>query len=347
MDVRIGVTQAPRELSVELADDTDRRRPRRPDRRRPEGCGRRALAHRQARPAGRRAGGEDRLRRDRHARRRPAHRLRQLRESTLSPTLLDRRLVFVTGKGGVGKTTIAAALGAPRRDAGQARARLRDGRQGFARRGLRHGPAEVRAAPARAGPVRHVDEHRGLAARVPAAVRAHPADRPHRAAGPHVRLRRRRGARREGDPRRRQALLRGARAPLRPGRRRRRGDRPHRRPDRRAAGDQRPGAGRHGARPDRRGCSSCSRTRPPPASSSSRRRRRCRSPRPSSSSSALAQRDLGGRRRRRGQPCAARAVRPRRGGDLRAHRRRRPGDARSGAAGRGRRRRCSMRPGWR
>jgi anion-transporting ArsA/GET3 family ATPase len=26
------------------------------------------------------------------------------------PALLDRRLVFVTGKGGVGKTTVAAAL---------------------------------------------------------------------------------------------------------------------------------------------------------------------------------------------------------------------------------------------
>jgi anion-transporting ArsA/GET3 family ATPase len=27
------------------------------------------------------------------------------------PSLLDRRLVVVTGKGGVGKTTVAAALG--------------------------------------------------------------------------------------------------------------------------------------------------------------------------------------------------------------------------------------------
>jgi anion-transporting ArsA/GET3 family ATPase len=27
------------------------------------------------------------------------------------PDLLDRRFVFVTGKGGVGKTTVAAALG--------------------------------------------------------------------------------------------------------------------------------------------------------------------------------------------------------------------------------------------
>ena len=87
--------------------------------------------------------------------------------------------------------------------------------------------------------------------RVSAAVRAHPARRPHRAAGAHVRLRRRRRAGREGDPGHRQAVLRGARAALRPGDRRCRGQRPHRRPDRRAAGDPRAGAGGHGARPDR------------------------------------------------------------------------------------------------
>ena len=74
--------------------------------------------------------------------------------------------------------------------------------------------------------------------------------RTHRAAGPDVRLRRRRRARRQGDPRRRQARLRGPRAPLRPRRRRRRGQRSHRRPDRRAAGDQRAGPGRDGPRPD-------------------------------------------------------------------------------------------------
>ena len=35
--------------------------------------------------------------------------------------LLDKRLIFVTGKGGVGKSTVAAALGSPRRGAGGAR----------------------------------------------------------------------------------------------------------------------------------------------------------------------------------------------------------------------------------
>jgi hypothetical protein len=48
-------------------------------------------------------GGEDRLRRDRVGRSHAQDRIRRL-------TLLDRRLLFVTGKGGVGKTTAAAAL---------------------------------------------------------------------------------------------------------------------------------------------------------------------------------------------------------------------------------------------
>ena len=59
-----------------------------------------------------------RLRRDRHVRRRPAHRLRELspaqprpRPLPVSPALVDRELLFVTGKGGVGKTTVAASLG--------------------------------------------------------------------------------------------------------------------------------------------------------------------------------------------------------------------------------------------
>ena len=32
-------------------------------------------------------------------------------DARMPPSLLDRRLLFVTGKGGVGKTTIASALG--------------------------------------------------------------------------------------------------------------------------------------------------------------------------------------------------------------------------------------------
>ena len=55
---------------------------------------------------------------------------------------------------------------------------------------------------------------------------------------------------RQGDPRRRQAVLRGARAQLRPRDRRRRGVGPHRQPDRCAAGDPRPRAGRSRPRSD-------------------------------------------------------------------------------------------------
>ena len=50
------------------------------------------------------------------------------------PALFDKRLVFVTGKGGVGKTTVAAALGAGRRPRGQAHDRLRGRPAGADRR---------------------------------------------------------------------------------------------------------------------------------------------------------------------------------------------------------------------
>ena len=108
--------------------------------------------------------------------------------------------------------------------------------------------------------------------------------------------------------------LRGARAPLRPGRRRRRGERPHRRPDRRAAGDPRAGPGRAGARPDASGCSTSSTdpartgvvivTTPEemPVTETIELLDRA------------ASRDRRRRRRRRRQPGAAGAVRPRRGG---------------------------------
>ena len=138
MDVRIGVTQAPRELTVEMADDerddsckaieaalagavdvlwlTDKRgrevgvpRPRSPTSRSARTTATAASASAADRPQC------QRVRMD----------------------LLDRQLLFVTGKGGVGKTSVAAALAELARPRRQAHARLRDGRQGRARGGVR------------------------------------------------------------------------------------------------------------------------------------------------------------------------------------------------------------------
>ena len=81
---------------------------------------------------------------------------------------------------------------------------------------------------------------------------------------------------RQGDPHRRQARLGGAGAPLRPGRGRRLGHRPHRRPAGRPAGHQRAGAGRAWCASRPAGCSTSSATRRRPAWSSCRRPRRCR-----------------------------------------------------------------------
>ena len=246
MDIRIGVTQSPREIAIELADDIDRAELQVAGRGGAERCGRRAVGHRQEQPRRRRRRREDRVRGDRQPRRATAAWV-SAADAARAPTALRHRQ---------GRRRQDDGGGCPRRarrQHGQARARVRDGREGRARRRVRGGRARLRAEAGAPEPVGDGDEHRGLAARVPAAVRAHPARRSHRPAGAHVRLRRRRGARREGDPRRRQDLLRGARAALRPRRRRRRGERPHRRPDRRAAGDPRARPGRPRPRPDRTG----------------------------------------------------------------------------------------------
>ena len=58
------------------------------------------------------------------------HRVRSCRLPIRREPLLDKRLVFVTGKGGVGKTTVAAALGLGGRARGQAHDRLRGRRPG-------------------------------------------------------------------------------------------------------------------------------------------------------------------------------------------------------------------------
>ena len=124
VDVRIGITQAARELLVELADDTDRDALKGTISRRPGRSGGHPGAHRPPRPRGARPVGEDRLRRGGRGRRRAADGLRRLTEAAAAVTvagpgdLIEHRLLFVTGKGGVGKTTIAAALAVARRGRG-------------------------------------------------------------------------------------------------------------------------------------------------------------------------------------------------------------------------------------
>ncbi|MFM8389935.1 MAG: ArsA-related P-loop ATPase, partial [Actinomycetota bacterium] len=64
------------------------------------------MADRQEGPRGCTSGFEDRVRRIRLARQRTQDRFRRLELRRIS----DRRLLFVTGKGGVGKSTVAAAI---------------------------------------------------------------------------------------------------------------------------------------------------------------------------------------------------------------------------------------------
>ena len=153
-------------------------------------------------------------------------------------------------------------------------------------------------------------EYLRLYVRLPLVARARPA-------GPHVRLRGRRRARGQGDPDRRQGLLRGPRAPLRPGGRRRRGVRAHRRPARGAVGHQRPGPGRPGPRADPLDDRDPGRSGTRPAWSWSRRPRSCRWSRRWSCSTGSAPRCPVRRRGGGGQPRPAGAVHPRRRGGVR------------------------------
>ena len=121
--------------------------------------------------------------------------------------LLDRRLLFVTGKGGVGKTSVAAALGLLAADAGQAHAASCEvDAKGNLADFFETGPTAFAAARGRARPVRHGDEHRGVAEGVPrapaAASRCSPGSARSPAAFDFVATA---APGREGDPHRRQA----------------------------------------------------------------------------------------------------------------------------------------------
>ena len=79
------------------------------------------------------------------------------------PALLERRLVFVTGKGGVGKTTVAAALALLAAEHGRRTLACEMDAKGDLASFYETGPANF-AGPRRApGSSRDVHGHRGVA----------------------------------------------------------------------------------------------------------------------------------------------------------------------------------------
>ena len=173
MEVRIGVVYTARELVLETddsADDVDARPSREPAAARR----RAALAHRHEGPARRRPDRQDRVRRDRGRRRwRKVGFGRASRRDVdhvigPAPDLLDRRCLFFTGKGGVGKSTMAAATALLAADHRQARAARRGRRQGRHPVAVRADAGRVHAARGVSRRARDGDGHRGVAAGVPA-----------------------------------------------------------------------------------------------------------------------------------------------------------------------------------
>ena len=224
-------------------------------------------------------------------------------------SLLERKLLVVTGKGGVGKTTVAAALGLLAAERGARTIVVEVGDQARLPElfGIAGRPAG-RGDRARTAPVEHLDRPRPRPARVAAETRRS-------RVGPRARLQQhlpvlcRRGPGRQGAREHGQDLgahagpaLAQGRGRLRPRGARRSGDRPCAR--------HAPLAFRHSARSRASGrspgsqsrCESCSRTPPAPASWPWRRQRRWPSPRRSSSSDDLHRaprpRPRGGRRQR-------------------------------------------------
>ena len=152
-----------------------------------------------------------------------------------APELLDRRLLFFTGKGGVGKSTMAAATALLAAEQRQARPARRGRRQGRHPRAVRARAGRLQAPRGPPGRARDGDGHRGVAARVPQGSTC--ACRSSAGIGPLARVLdfvATAAPGREGDPHDRQDRVGGARGDrgarrLRPRRRRRGRDRSHRR----------------------------------------------------------------------------------------------------------------------
>ena len=112
--------------------------------------------------------------------------------------LLDRKLIFVTGKGGVGKTTIAAALAWLAAGLGKRTLVCEVEPKGDLADFYETRPDLFRRTGDRSEAVGDVDGHGGVAEAVPVAAAEDPAGRPNRAAGEDVRLRGLGGARASG-----------------------------------------------------------------------------------------------------------------------------------------------------
>ena len=162
--------------------------------------------------------------------------LRALTESRSVPDLFDKRLVFVTGKGGVGKSTVSIALGLAAAAARQADDRLRGLLPGERLARLQEGRGRLQRGRGRREPVGDLDRPRREPARVPAAPAEGAGDARPAGRSQHLQLPRGGHPRAEGAGHDRQGL--GARpddrkvkkaARVRPGDRRRARDRTRRR----------------------------------------------------------------------------------------------------------------------
>ena len=188
MDVRIGIVQTPKELEVELGDDADHDKVLADIEAalgRDEGVlwltdrrGRRVavpvakVAYVEVGAAGQRAPG--RLRGPLSATGQSAG---QPPGQPGAVPLLDLELVFVTGKGGVGKTTVAAALAQLAAERGKRVLACEVDAKGDLASLLRGGADRLRRARGGARRLRDVDGHRGVASRVPASSTCNPGGR--------------------------------------------------------------------------------------------------------------------------------------------------------------------------